>query len=135
MTKETMDLLEELIQNQVTMIFNADEDYANRSRDIQDLTRLVEKLTEAEIADETKENNAERRRMDEEKNVTAAVLEEKKLKIDWKQYVIEIGKILVPTVIPLVIWRKSYKEMITFEETGRFTSSASRELKLPKILK
>lgn len=62
-------------------------------------------------------------------------IERDKLKLGVPKTILEILKIGVPTILPLIVWRLSFKEMVKFEETGRFVSTASKELKLPKIFK
>lgn len=133
MTDVTLKMLEDQIQTEITRLQTLDDDPAKRSKAVQDIVKLVEKLTEAECASEKWYDNQERREIDKERNKTNAEIERRKLELDWKRMTLEIGKIVIPTFVPLIVWRKSFKEMITFEETGRFTSSVSRELHLPRI--
>ena len=133
MTKETLQLLEGQIQTDLQRISNFDDDQANRSKVVQDVTKLIEKLTEAESSNEKFVDNAERRDIDRKRNESTVALERQKQNLDWKRMSLEILKVAVPVIVPLFVWRKSFKEMVTFEETGRFTSSASRELHLPRI--
>lgn len=134
MNAYTMNLLEEQIQRDIQRLdayFN--EDGSERSRAVQDVTKLIEKLVEAETANEKAVEDQERREIDKNRNESSADIERLKQRIDWRRMILEVAKIIIPTVLPLVIWRKSYTEMLQFEETGRFTSTASKELHLPKI--
>lgn len=70
---------------------------------------------------------------DAEKSRDMIELEKEKIKIPWQRTAIDVAKIAVPVIIPLVIWRKSFKDMLRFEESGRFTSNASRVIHMPKI--
>lgn len=133
MTDETLNLIEEQIRSDLGRLDEFNDDQTKRSKAVQDLAKLMEKLTEAENARDHWYDNQERRRIDENRNSSSAEIEKLKQNLDWKRLSLEIAKITIPVFVPLIIWRKSFVEMVTFEETGRFTSSASRELHLPKI--
>lgn len=135
MTKETMELLERQIRTDLKRLDQLNEDPATRSKAVHDVSMLIERLTDAENAAEKRIDNEGRREIDKARNESTVQLERQKQDLDWKRLGLEIAKIAVPVVVPLFVWRKSFKEMVTFEETGRFTSSASRELRLPKIFK
>ena len=134
MKDTTLDLLEEQIRKDIQKLDAYPEgDDGKRSRAVQDVTKMIEKLVEAETANEKALEDQERREIDRTRNESSADIERLKQRIDWRRMILEAAKIIVPTVLPLVIWRISYKEMLQFEETGRFTSTASKELHLPKI--
>lgn len=133
MTDDTLNLIEEQIRSDLGRLDEFNDDQTKRSKAVQDLAKLMEKLTEAENARDHWYDNQERRRIDENRNSSSAEIEKLKQNLDWKRLSLEIAKITIPVFVPLIIWRKSFVEMVTFEETGRFTSSASRELHLPKI--
>lgn len=134
MQDETFTLLEDTIQKQLLEIKGMDESQeTERSKLTQDTVKLIEKMTEAETASAKWYDDQQRREIEKERNKSSIELEYHKQQMDWKRMALEIGKITVPTILPLLIWRKSFKEMLKFEETGRFTTSASRELRLPKI--
>lgn len=134
MNAYTMNLLEEQIQRDIQRLdAYSNEDGSERSKAVQDVTKLIEKLVEAETANEKAVEDQERREIDKNRNESSADIERLKQRIDWRRMILEVAKIIIPTVLPLVIWRKSYTEMLQFEETGRFTSTASKELHLPKI--
>ena len=134
MQNETLDMLEEQIQRDIKRLGTfGSNDQASRSKAVQDVAKLMEKLTEAENAMAKWTDDEERRKLDEERNKSTVELERQKQSMDWKRWLLEISKVAVPTLIPLIVWRKSFLEMLKFEETGRLTTSASRELRLPKI--
>ena len=70
---------------------------------------------------------------DAEKSKDMIELEKEKIKVPWQKTAIDVAKIAIPCVIPLIVWRRSFKDMLRFEESGRFTSNASRVLHMPKI--
>lgn len=57
----------------------------------------------------------------------------KKDDISWKKVAFEMGKIVVPLAISIVHYNVAANKMYDFETHGRITSTAGRELKLPKI--
>lgn len=140
MTQETMEMLESEIQNQITDLVNydvTDEKGAKaKSAAVGDVTKLLERLTEAETANEKWFDNQERRTIDRERNSAMIEVETEKNKLDWKRGLIEVSKVVVPAAVSLITlsqWSRKFERMLKFEETGHFTTSASRELHLPKL--
>lgn len=70
-----------------------------------------------------------------ERAQTQLQVEKEKQKLSWKKVVFEMSKVVVPAAISAVVFFKGQERMIKFEETGRFTSSVSRESHLPNPLK
>lgn len=62
-------------------------------------------------------------------------IERLKRKENASRIAIEVGKILIPTVVPIVAYNLFQKRILKFEETGRLSSTAARELHLPKFFK
>lgn len=138
MREETMNMMEEELQRQLINLkeMDWDQDLSKRSKAVSELVQLSERLTEAENANEKWYDNQERRDIEKERNRITAVAESRKQDMDWKHMLIEVGKIIAPPIVSLVtlkVWRNSFVDMIGFETTGHFTTSASRELHLPKI--
>lgn len=140
MMQETMEMLEEEIQNQITDLTNYDinneKEEKAKSNAINDLAKLLERLTEAETANEKWYDNQDRREIDRERNRTMVQIESEKNKLDWKRWVLEGAKVAIPAAVSLITlhqWSCKFERMLKFEETGHFTTSASRELHLPKL--
>lgn len=136
MERNTLKAMEELIRKDLLELENLGPTASSSDEEaalIKRIEKLSEVLTQAELANAKAVDDAERRRIDEVRNENMVQLEKQKQKMDWKRWALEVAKIVFPVMAPLVIWRKSFVEMIRFEETGRFTSSASKELRLPKI--
>lgn len=140
MTQETMEMLESEIQNQITDLANYDvtdeKEAKAKSAAVGDVTKLLERLTEAETANEKWFDNQERRTIDRERNSAMIEVEAEKNKLDWKRGLIEVSKVAIPAAVSLITlrqWSCKFERMLKFEETGHFTTSASRELHLPKL--
>ena len=140
MTQETMEMLESEIQNQITDLANYDvtdeKESKAKSAAVSDVTKLLERLTEAETANEKWFDNQERRAIDRERNNSMIQVEAEKNKLDWKRGLIEVSKVAIPAAVSLITlrqWSCKFERMLKFEETGHFTTSASRELHLPKL--
>ena len=74
----------------------------------------------------------------DEKEANSAMIqvETEKNKLDWKRIVLEASKVIIPAAVSLITlrqWSCKFERMLKFEETGHFTTSASRELHLPKL--
>ena len=140
MTDHTIRLLESEIQDQIEKLDEydiSDEKGAKaKSLAINDVTKLLERLTEAEIANEKWYDNEERREIDRQRNNNMLLVEAEKNKLDWKRGILEGAKVVIPALVSLITLRKwgiKFDKMLKFEETGHFTTSASREVHLPKL--
>lgn len=98
------------------------------SKDVEERVKMVQELMPLLTELKAQESKATHDREMEE-------IEREKQKMRFSKVILELLKIGVPTIIPLMVWRVSFKEMMKFEETGRFVSTASKELHLPKIFK
>lgn len=77
----------------------------------------------------------QRRRIDEERNKEANQIERDKQNLTWGRVCLEMGKVVVPMALSLVGYNVFQKRVMKFEETGRVTSTAGRELHLPNFFK
>lgn len=78
----------------------------------------------------------EDRKIKKEYNDDMAELEDQRIqqqKLTWKRVAFEIGKVVVPIIGSAVVYFKAQRNILKFEETGRITSTAGRELHLPKL--
>lgn len=83
---------------------------------------------------ELEERKMEQHEMIEESRNEAGIrLEQEKQKITWKRVAFELGKLVIPLGISIVHYNMAQKKVFDFEEHGRITSTAGRELHLPKI--
>ena len=136
MTEETMVLLEEQIQKQLKELDSYSEDEAKRSRAVQDLTKMLERMTEAEIANEKWYDNQERRDIERDRNKTMVTVEEQKNRFGVGKTLLEVAKIGVPAAVSLLTlreWRRGFYNMLSFEKDGFFKTTASKEVHLPKL--
>ncbi len=136
MTEKTMSMLESQIQKQLEELDSFKDDEAERSKAVSDLTKLLERMTEAEIANEKWYDNQERRQIERDRNEMMVEVETIKSKSDKKRVVLEIVKVGIPALVSLVTlhkWGTKFDSMLKFEETGHFTTTASRQVSLPKL--
>lgn len=69
------------------------------------------------------------------KRTTALSVEEERNTISYKRMWLEIAKIVVPTVIPMIAYGVYQKKVLEFEENGKITSTPGRGMHLPKFWK
>lgn len=94
-----------------------------------ELTKLHnEKLYWLEI-----EKEADKRSIEEQRNKANLMLEKEKQKVTLKRAAFEIGKLVIPLAISIIHYNYAQRRVFDFEEHGRITSTAGRDLRLPKI--
>ena len=138
MKQQTLELLEEQLVSECAVLNSDILEQSERSKAIQDIVKLAEQITNAESVRDKAIDDQERRRIDEKRNNSTSEIEKLKLKFDWKRMLIEGGKIAIPALINLVtlhVWKSKFDMMLKFEESGSFKTAASKEVKLPRILK
>jgi hypothetical protein len=86
------------------------------------------KMVEIEI-----EKMREHKEIERERNAATIQAEEEKQKLSWKRVIFEMAKLVVPVGISSAIYLHAQNKVFDFEEHGRITSTAGRELHLPKI--
>lgn len=133
MSEELKKLVEDCV---VTYLKSAqyEEDSQKRGDLLADSCKLLDKLSDDKKLDIEAEDKECRRILEEMKNNDQAEIEREKLKISWKKILPEILKILGPTVLTLFGYNVFQKRVLYFEEHGRISSTAGRELHLPKFL-
>ena len=117
------DILEKMLAfNRTKLEFDAKNDeYREEVRHNQEMESLE------------KDKQADHRRIEEDKNRANLELEKEKQKVTWQRVAFEIGKIAVPLALTIIHYNGAQKRVFDFEEHGRITSTAGRELHLPKI--
>lgn len=73
--------------------------------------------------------------IEREKMDTSIELENKKNEMSKPRMALEIAKIVIPVVAPILAYGIFQRRVLEFEETGRINSTAGRELHLPKFMK
>lgn len=106
-----------------------------QQRMIDDLTKLVDSLNKLNQTEYEKLDKDGRRKIDTMKNQALYELEQKKSELSWQRVTFEMAKVIVPTVISIGAYEHFQRRILEFEETGRITSTAGRELHLPRFFK
>lgn len=110
-------------------------DNQHRRDAIGNVVRMAEVVNTADQLEEKREDNSERRRLDEKKAKEANEMELKKSRLTAGKVALEIAKIGIPLAVTVPLYLKVWKGNLYFEEHGRFCSQTSREHHLPKIFK
>ncbi|WP_287643438.1 hypothetical protein [Bacteroides sp.] len=135
MTEETYNLLEGAAQFQLRKVTEIDPGTEEGREHLAKAIHLVELLinTDRDIADDY--DKQERRKIEEERNKAMNEIERDKQKLTWGRVGLEMAKVVVPLVVSFAGYNVFQKRILKFEETGRLTTTASRELHLPKCFK
>lgn len=135
MTEETYNLLEEAAQVQLRQVTKIDPETKEGKDHLVKSIHLVELLINTDRDNAEYYDKQERRRIEEERNEAMNETERDKQKLTWGRVGLEMAKVVVPLVVSFVGYNVFQKRILKFEETGRLTSTASRELHLPKCFK
>lgn len=135
MTDETYNMLERAVQVQLEAIENLDTESKEGKDALMKSTRLVELLIASDRENLEYYDKEERRRIDEERNKATNETERKKQELTWGRVGLEMAKVVVPLVVSIAGYNVFQKRILKFEETGRISSTAGRELHLPRFFK
>lgn len=139
MREETMKLMEDVVVKDLEFLRDYDEYDENAVKMAKDCEKRVCNLTDRMNARESMQmdfwEKADRRESDEKKNQAMIELEEKKMQIPWWRTCLDMAKIVVPVVVPIMAYNIFQERVLKFEETGRITSTAGRDLHLPRFMK
>lgn len=135
MTKETYELLEEAAQVQLKQVTKINPETKEGEEHLAKSIRLVELLINTDRDNYEYYDKDERRRIEEERNKAMNETERDKQKLTWGRVGLEMAKLVVPLLVSFAGYNVFQKRILKFEETGRLTSTASRELHLPKFMK
>lgn len=135
MTDETYDLLEKAAQIQLENVNTFDTGTKEGKEALTKSIHLVELLIASDKDNAEYYDKKERRRIDEERNKAMNETERDKQRLTWSRVGLEMAKAIVPLVVSFIGYDVFQKRILKFEETGRLTSTASRELHLPRFLK
>ena len=95
--------------------------------------REVAKLKDDYMFKLEQDKLVEHRVIEELRSSAQIELENKKQEVTWKRVAFEMIKLLIPLGVTIWHYNQAQKRVFDFEEHGRITSSAGRELHLPKI--
>lgn len=135
MTNETYTMLEEAVQTQLSRIETLDIESKEGRDALTKSIQLAELLITTDRDDAESHDKQERRRIEEERNKAMNEVEREKQKITLSKAGLEMAKVVVPLMISFVAYNVFQKRVMKFEETGRVTSTAGKELHLPRFMK
>lgn len=127
-TKERLD--DWAYQNLVSLTDEklTNEEIEIRSKQAQVALTMLKEIEEAEAKAKDAE---ERTRIDKMKNEAMIQIEQKKQKFSWGHFLADCGKTLGMTIVSFELYKKLQAILLEFEKTGRITSSAGHQLRLP----
>lgn len=135
MTKETYEMLEKAAQVQLDNVGTLDAGSKEGKEALTKSLQLVELLINADKDEMDYYDKQERRRIEEDRNKAQNETERDKQKLTWGRVGLEMAKVVVPLVVSFAGYNIFQKRVLKFEETGRISSTAGRELHLPKFMK
>ena len=135
MREETYNLLETAVANHLTNLESMDEGDENRDQYYKETVGLAEKLIAADKDANEAWDKQERRELERKRNDDANEIERDKQELGWKRIGFEMAKVVVPVVISMIGYNAFQKRVMKYEETGRISSTAGRELHLPSFVK
>lgn len=135
MTKETYQKLEEAAKIQLDNVVTLDAGSKEGKEALAKSLHLVELLINVDKDADDFHDKQERRRIEEERNKAQNETERDKQKLTWGRVGLEMAKVVVPLVVSFAGYNVFQKRVLKFEETGRISSTAGRELHLPKFMK
>lgn len=132
--REIYEEINQVIQTRIQDL-KSTENLEVRSTILSEIDVLSKILIESDKQVSEDFDKQERRRIDEKIKEATVNAELKKQELTWGKVGIEAMKALAPLSVSLLGYNVFQKRILRFEETGRLTSSASRELHLPNFLK
>ena len=126
---EMVDLLGEALMDEMEFVRSLDPDDKRRIIATRNVALLAQQWVAARETDAKMASDAAKM----ENNMA---VEEVKQRISWQRALLDILKVAIPAYVSiktLAVWRLSFVEMINFEQSGRFTTRSSNEVRLPKI--
>lgn len=135
MTEETYGMLERAVQAQLEKVETLDAGSKEGKEALVKSLHLVELLIATDKDNADYYDKQERRRIEEDRNKAMNETERDKQKLTWGRVGLEMAKVVVPLVVSFAGYNVFQKRVMKFEETGRISSTAGRELHLPKFMK
>lgn len=135
MKDETMQLLEGRLVANLEAMAGYEATSEERKRLMAEASIIAEKIIAEEHEQYEYWDKEDKRQLEREKLEANSKVEQEKLGVTWQRAVLEIAKVVVPTVISIGAYGVFQSRVLEFEENGRITSTAGRELHLPKFMK
>lgn len=135
MKKETKELLEQELVTELKAIKTKSVNDEGHKTAMNNIKVLADVISNDEKIESDERDRAERRRIDEEKNKSLSKIESKKADVTFGKVSLEILKVAIPSVLSIVAYDIFQKRLLEFEEHGRLTTSAGKELHLPRFQK
>ena len=135
MTEETYGMLERAVQAQLEKVETLDAGSKEGKEALVKSLHLVELLITTDKDNADYYDKQERRRIEEDRNKAMNETERDKQKLTWGRVGLEMAKVVIPLVVSFAGYNVFQKRVLKFEETGRISSTAGRELHLPKFMK
>lgn len=135
MTDVTYEMLEKAVQVQLEKVETLDAGSKEGKEALAKSIHLVELLIATDKDNADYYDKQERRRIEEDRNKAQNETERDKQKLTWGRVGLEMAKVVVPLVVSFAGYNVFQKRVMKFEETGRISSTAGRELHLPKFMK
>lgn len=130
---DIQELLRDEISRQIFGLNKVEPGSEEESRIIKNVGELSDKLNKFNATDIEAEDKYERREIEKAKNDRLASLEEQKSKLDVKRAGFEMLKLIIPGMIGGAFYLEAQKRILKFEEFGRLTTSAGKDLHLPNL--
>lgn len=138
MSEEVMEMIDERVKELLEEAEKYEAKSDMRRAIMQEVYKLLELYHNATELNFDYFDKEKRREIDEKRNETMARIEEEKNKVPVVRVVLETGKVVVPlatSVLMLYGYFKAQNKVFDFEEHGSITSSAGRQLGLPRVFK
>lgn len=137
MKEETMELMERELVDRLERIGTMDAGSGERLTLHRESMDLAEKIIAAEHEAYEYFDKEDKRAIERQKIETNALIEEAKADVNWKRFVLEAGKVVVPVVVAVlghIAYDKYQTRVMEYEKEGTIRTTAGRGLRLPNIL-
>ncbi len=137
MTEETHKLIEDATQLLLNGVgaFDLGTKQSGDADAASNAIKMAELLIAADKNIDDYYDKVERREIERLKAKEMAEIERNKQKITWGRAALELAKVIAPVIVSMIGYNEFQKRLLKFEETGRVTSTAGRDLHLPKFMK
>ena len=135
MKEETYNRIEEALNDRLDYLKDLENGCKEEGPVIADIRTFGNLLNEIDRERNDENDKWERRRIEETRNETNAELEREKHRLTVGKVVFELTKLAVPIVVGAKFYDGFQKRVMKYEETGRVSSTAGRELHLPRFWK
>ncbi len=135
MKDETYDLVEQAAQAQLKRSCKMEQGTKEFGNAMERSIRLIELLATIDKDSTDYHDKEEKRRIEEDRLKASIELEQIKQRVTAGRATLEIAKVVVPVVLTMIGYNVFQKRLLIFEETGRLTTTASKDLHLPRFTK